>query len=199
MHSSFPEAPEGAFAERCGLWTKDGDLTGLGHCSGRVSRTLPLRPTGQTQPQWRQLQSWFAHGRQTRVERPPPRPPHPHPAARSSPGSQHSASLSWQRGPRAGWALGAGLGFQLPCTNSRSSPWVAVAAFTSDSSSFHLRQHIDASCELQFKASPDSDLKSVRDRAALGPRLGEPAEAPGGRATAALLQAPWVLVCSAVS
>lgn len=76
---------------------------------------------------------------------------------------------------------------------------MAVAAFTSDSSSFHLRQHIDASCELQFKASPDSDLKSVRDRAALGPRLGEPAEAPGGRAAAALLQAPWVLVCSAVS
>lgn len=59
---------------------------------------------------------------------------------------------------------------------------MAVAAFTSDSSSFHLRQHIDASCELQFKACSDSDLKSVRDRAALGPSLGELAEGPGVRA-----------------
>lgn len=112
-------------------------------CSGRVSRPSPPA-AGQTQDQRQQLQSLFTHGQ--------PRPP---PAPRCSPGVPASCSLcpgSKGHGPAGHWA------WLLPV--SRCAQQVlclgVLAAFASASSSFHLRQHIDASCELPSEDSPES-------------------------------------------
>lgn len=125
---SFPEVPRGAFAGRCGLRTAGGDLTAWPLCSAGGEPHLPLQPAGQTQDQ--QLQSLFAH-----------RQPSPSPSPLPLAAPPVPASCSLCPGSEGPW-LGAGLGFsQRPGAHSRSSARAPMAAFASDSSGFHRRQH----------------------------------------------------------